>query len=263
MPEPVPAAQRNSAAIHRSLQRASKHIESGNYVQAIASLERALQNGADVYTCTLRMAELYRVLGQRQAALIHASNAVKLSPEKVPAYELVITIALELGEFHQAITASHNLIRLVPNHLPAHNALGTAYLQIGEFDSALRAVNTLVRLEPGNPQHHFKKAILCQHKEEYAMAAFSFLQMLRIDPQGENAELAKEALNMLENSQLHQIVTLLAEDRVFRLKFQRDPISAVQERGFMFSEGGFYALQNIGEQLLEDIPPSSRNRLYN
>lgn len=269
MPEPAypisanPTPLPGSPTSQRYLQRARRQTESGNFLEAIQSLERAMKSGADAYLCTLRIAELYRQLGQGKVALTRAEQAVEMAPHKVPAYEVLIAVALELGAFPRAIEASYDLIKIAPRHISAHNALGTAYMQMGEIDSALRAVKTLIRLDPENPAHHFKRALLCQHKQEFALACYEFMQVLQLDPEGSHAEPAREALNLLENCQLHQIVTLLAEDRMFRHKFQRDPVEASKERGFLLSEAGFYALQNIGDQLLGDVPASSHYRHYN
>lgn len=269
MPEPAytppanPTPLSDSTTSQRYLQRARRQTENGNFHEAIQSLERAMKSGADAYLCTLRIAELYRQMRQWKVALVRAEQAVQMAPDQVPAYEILIAVALELGAFPRAIQASYDLIKIAPRHISAHNALGTAYMQMGEIDAALRAVKTLIRLEPENAAHHFKRALLCQHKQEFALACYEFMVVLELEPEGSHAEQAREALNLLENCQLHQIVTLLAEDRLFRIRFQREPIEASKERGFLLTEAGFYALQNIGEQLLNDVPASPHYRHYN
>ncbi|HZP83428.1 MAG TPA: tetratricopeptide repeat protein [Chthonomonadaceae bacterium] len=258
-------AARGSSPVpwQRWLRRAEQQAERGEFSEAIDSLEAAITAGAECYACCLQMADLYRALGQWQAALTIAEQAIGLDPTRIPAYEKVMTLALEAGDCERAIAASCALIKIAPRHVPAHDTLGAAYIQMGDVDAAIRVTNTLIRLDPETPAHHFKKALLCQHKGEVALAVQEFTDAILLDPCGPHAEAAREALETLDTFQLNQIVTLAMEDTVFRIKLERDPVEAAAERGFYLSETGNQMLTELSQMALPDFPEPCRPILYN
>src|SRR5579884_2984984 len=166
----------------------------------------------------------------------------------------MMTIALEAGDCRRAIAAGRALLKISPRHVPAHDTLGAAYIQMGDVDAAMRITNALIRLDPDTAAHHFKKALLCQHKGEIALAVQEFTEALLLDPNGPHAEDAREALQALDAHQLNQIVTLAMEDSVFRLKLDREPVEAAAERGFYLSETGNQLLIELSSFVLSESP---------
>ena len=200
----APAPSRPPMTWQGHLNRAETQADSGRWKQAISSLERAIAAGGDPYACTLRIAEVYRTVELWPMALEAAERAASLAPRRILAYEAITAIALQTGDYERAIAASNAIIKLAPRHLAAYNALGAAYIQIGATDSAMRVTNTLIRLDPQTPAHRFKKGLLCQHKNEIALAVHEFSEAIRLDPQGLHAEAAMEALETLDHHQLNQ-----------------------------------------------------------
>lgn len=255
--------RRASSSRQRLLRRAEEEAERGDYHQAVASLERAIAEGANAYDIRLRIAELYRQAKEWGAAMASAEAARALTPNRLPAYEALMTIALESGNYARAVSACNALIKIAPRHLLAYSALGAAYIQMGEVDAAMRATNTLIRLDPETPSHHFKKALLCQHKSEIALAVHEFSETIRLDLDGPYAEAARDALETLDIFQLNQIVTLAIEDRVFRTRLERDALEAIMVRGFALSENGSQILMEILSQPLPEFPEPCMPLLYN
>lgn len=247
----------------RHLNRAKQLAEDGELHKALLSLERAAEAGADAYSCTLRMAEIYRELGALQVALECVEKAVKLRPERAQGYELLIAMTLETQKFVAAIEACQKLIKMSPRHIMAHTALATAYIQIEEFDKALRAVNVLIRFEPESADHHFKKAMICQALQNYALSAYHFCYVLHLEADGMHAAAAHEALSVLDQCQVNQIMLLANDDKVFRLKLQRDPLDAIRERGFYLSEYGLQTFLEISSQMVSNLPEPCHYRTYN
>jgi tetratricopeptide (TPR) repeat protein len=250
-------------AWQRALDRAEKQIAQGRYTQAISSLERAMEVGADGYVCSLRIADLYRSMRQWKAVFAVAEQAIALAPARTAAYEVLMEVALEAGDRERAMAASQALIKIAPRHIPAYNALGTAYMQIGNVEAAMRIARTLIRLDPETPTHHFKLALLCQHQGEVALAVHEFMQTIRLAPDGPFAEAARDALETLDIYQLNQIVTLALEDTVFRAKLSRDPVDAAIERGFALSSAGDHLLTEFCSDTLPDFPSATRTLRYN
>jgi tetratricopeptide (TPR) repeat protein len=246
----------------RAWRRAERQIEQGAFLQAVAAFRQARKQGADPYLCLLRIADLYRQMQQWNQAFGALEQAVALEPTRLSGWELLLEFAQEAGDRDRAVFASHALIKLVPRHIPAHNMLGAAYMQQGDVEAALRVANTLIRLEPDVPAHHFKKALLCQHQNEVALAVQEFMQTLRLGPEGPLAESAREALETLDLFQLNQIVTLAIEDAIFRAHLLRQPVNAVEERGFALSPMGEHLLTDFCQEALPDCPASQRPTRY-
>ncbi len=268
MPEPsysVNTAERSSRfpVWQRHLNRARQLTEDGELHKALTALERAIASGADAYFCNLRMAEIYRQLGASQTALACVEKAVYLEPERTQGYELLIAMALETQNFVRAIETCQKLIQMAPRHIMAYTALATAHIQIEEFDKALRTVNALIRFEPESADHHFKKAMICQALQNYSIAAYHFCYVLHLEPEGIHAPVAHEALSALDQCQVSQIMALANDDKIFRLKLQRDPLDAIRERGFFLSEYGLQTFLEISNHLVNNLPEPCHYRTYN
>ena len=174
-----------------------------------------------------------------------------------------MSLALERGDFPHAISTGRAILKAWPRHIGALDTLGAAYVQSGDVAAALRVANALIRIDPDAPVHHFKKALLCQHQSNVSQAVLEFTQAILLDPNGEHADDAREALENLDTYQLNQIVTLAIEDTVFRVKLTRDAVEAVEERGFFLSETGKQILNELSSRIVPDFCEPCRSMRYN
>lgn len=266
MPEYSPRAVREPFADTlplRLVRRAERQAQQGRRTQAVLSLENAIAAGADPYGCRLRIADIYRTMEEWNAALGAAEEAAALQPERQAAYELLMTIAIEAGNTERVLAASNALIRLSPRHLLAYAAQSNAYLQMGEIDAAMRVTNNLIRLDPHTAAHRFRKAMLCQHKGEIGLAVQELTAALQLEPEGPYADAALDALQSLDLLQIDQIMTLAAEDSIFRTKFLREPGETASARGFVLSENGTQLLKELSTILLPELTLPCPVRYYN
>lgn len=246
----------------RALRRAERCVERGQVDEAIQSLEMALEFGADRYSCYLRLARLYQMGRRWQEAVSAAEKAIAERPDRLSAREAVIALHLESRNYARAVDASKALLKLSPRHVPARDALGTAYIGLGDVEAAMRVANDLIRIDPHDPTHHFKKALLCQHRGEMRLAIEELERVLAMAPESDIAESARDQLDTLDTFQLEQILTLAVEDIVFRAKLLRDPDQAAVERGYYLSETGRYILHDMAAQGFPEIPADCRPSLY-
>ncbi len=253
----------SAPASQRLLRRAERRITSGNYAQAIADLRRAMGQGADAYACTLRIADLQCRRQKWEQAIRAAEQAIALVPLATNAWEMLMAIAMRIGDFERAQTAGRAIIKIRPRYMPAYDALGALYMQRGDVDSAMRVLDALIRQCPHEGIHHFKKGLLCQHKGEIALAVYEFTTALELAPNGQCALEARSALECLDAFQLNQILTLGMEDMVFRARLLRDAEEASAERGFCLSEHGYHILGELCAQLLPHTLGLCRRLRYN
>ncbi|MCW3097068.1 MAG: Tetratricopeptide repeat protein, partial [Chthonomonadaceae bacterium] len=141
-------------------------------------------------------------------------------------------------DLDRVFAIAQEALRRNPNHIPAYDALGSAYFQRGDVEATLRVLAALIRLDPQNPAYRFKKALLCQHQGEIALAVEEFIAVCEIDSEGPYALPARESLHTLDMFQLQQIFVLTMDDTMFRTQVLRDPQNAVEERGFLLSPFG-------------------------
>lgn len=241
------------------MKRANSLAERGLFDEAIAHVKEAIAIFPFEPRCSIQLAHLYRAQNKIGPAIEAMKNAVDLNPRDSNTHEQLLQALIELGRYDEAIRLSRKLLSTFPKNLFARDVLGIAYLQQGKIDESLRVTNELIRLAPIDPAHHFKKAVLLQQKGEIAQAMSAFTRSLEMDPCGDMADDAREAIAALDSYQLRQILTIAVEDVVFRTKLIRDPESASMERGFLLSSSGITTLKQID---IETLPGDMQNRYY-
>lgn len=246
----------------RALRRARRLEQRGRLVEAIVSLDLAMNLGADPYDCYLRQARLYQSLGRWGEAVSTVEKAIERKPNRVAAREAMVALLLQSRDFERAIMAGKDLLKIAPRHVAARDALGAAYMGLGDVDAALRVTNELIRMDPSDPLHRFKRALLCRHKGEARMAVAEFQRVLDMTEDTDLADAVREHLDELDLSQLHSILLLAADDPVFRTKVVSDPERAVTERGFGLTEWGIRRLAEMASDDLAGYPGPGSPRSY-
>lgn len=242
------------------MRRANSLAEQGLYDEAIARVKEAIAIYPQEPKCSVQLANLYRAQNKIGPAIEAMKKAIDLDPKDSGTQEQLLQTLIELGRYDEAITLGRKLLRSFPKNMYARDVLGIAYLQQGQIDESLKVTGELIRLSPADPAHHFKKAVLLQQKGEIAQAMTSFTRALEMDPDGDMADDAREAIAALDSYQLRQILTIAVEDVVFRTKLILDPESASLERGFKLSPSGVMTLRQVD---IESLPGDTQNRYYN
>lgn len=241
------------------MRRADALAKRGLYNEAIAQVKEAIALWPAEPKCSVQLASLYRAQNKIGPAVEAMKNAVDLNPNDSGTQEQLLQILIELGRYDEAVSLSRKLLARFPRNLFVRDVLGIAYLQQGKIEDSLRVTNELIHLVPADPAHHFKKAVLLQQKGEIAQAMSCFTRSLEMDPGGDMADDAREAIAALDSYQLRQILTIAVEDIVFRTKLTIDPEAACSERGFLLSSSGVTTLRQID---LDTLPGDAQNRYY-
>ncbi len=167
------------------------------------------------------------------------------------------------ADLDRVFAVAQEVLRRNPNHIPAYDALGSAYFQRGDVEATLRVLGALIRLDPLNPAYRFKKALLCQHKGDIALAVQEFLEVCELEPAGPYAAPARESLHTLDMFQLQQIFILTMDDTMFRTQVLRDAENAVEERGFLLSPFGNQMLNGFLLDMVTECPHEGHAVFYN
>lgn len=95
----------------------------------------ALTSGLETAAVDPSALELFQQ-GEYRQAEERIRQAVKQSPDHVPARHLLVAILVARSQWEQAIQESEALLRLEPNYTPAHRILGRLNYQIQQYDRA-------------------------------------------------------------------------------------------------------------------------------
>ena len=233
------------ARLSALMKRASSLAERGMYDEAVANIKEAMAICPQNPKCSVQLANIYRAQNRIGLAVEAMQKAVELDPKNSTVQEQLLQTLVELGRYDEAISVGGKLLKRSRKNLYARDVLSIAYLQQGRLDKALELTNELIRLAPTDSLHHFKKAVLLQQIGEIPQAMAAFTRALEMDPEGEMADDAREAIAALDGYQLRQILTIAVEDTVFKTKLMLNPESASQERGFLLSSSGVSAIRQM------------------
>ncbi|MCS6831002.1 MAG: tetratricopeptide repeat protein [Armatimonadota bacterium] len=237
------------------LRQALELAQQGDYAAALATIQRAIQSGADEYTCYMHIAALERQRQQTDAAMLALQHAIELQPHRTDAREKMAELYLEAGNVDAAIEQAAQVLRRDPDNVTVRPLLVAAHLEKGDWESALRVLDELIALAPNEPIYHFNQAQVFQELGQWGLALIAYDRVAEIGTDRELADRALEAMAMLDRIQIDHILTLVLEDPQFRRQIQEDPEGALIDRHFALSRPGMTALRVILSQMQDkDLP---------
>lgn len=219
--------------------------QQGELKKAIAMLRQAIKQAPKNPSYRLHLAQLYKEVNNENRALTEARRALNLSPDLLEARELVAELLLEQGLVEDTLQETREILKRSPHNLRGLDLMGTAYLYQGDLDRALHVVNQMILLSPADPLHHFKRAILLQQKGQVGEALASFLRVVEMDENSDISQQSVDAVHMLDDYQIRQILLLASEDALFRYRLNLDVERAVRLRGYCLSPAGLAALSQV------------------
>ena len=236
----------------RGLQRAEDLATQGSIDQALLRLQKLISEVPTSTRAYLKAAALLRENKSPSDALPLLASLVERAPHLLYPREVLAELYLEAGRWDDALLHGRILLQKSPRSLLARELLSAAYLQKGEFDRALSLTAEMIRLDPNDPSHHFKRGVLLQQKGEIGAAVLAFGRVIAMGGGDlDAADEARAALEMLDNHQIRQIITLAVEDKMFRLHLREAPEETLAAKGFILSPTGLFAL---GQMHFDDLP---------
>jgi len=253
--EVTPGDKRKLQARARRLaKRAESLAGEGRFDEAIVYQAELVDLRPQDVGAALRLGLLYREARRIEAAVIELRRAAVLSPTLCDPREALIETLLDAAMYEETISEGKALLKVSPRNVFARDVLSVAYLQLGLLEKALHMATEMVRFDPLNPGHHFKRALLLQQAGNLsdAMTEYTRTRDLAM-PESELHSDAREALEALDDYQLHQIMLLAAEDWHFNHQLRSDPAGAIHTRGFTLSAEGlsraYYMAQDDNPEL--------------
>lgn len=229
--------RKQQARARRLAKRVEELASEGRVDEAIACQSALVDLLPDDPAAILRLGLLYREARHLEAALHAFRRASTLSPGFCGPREALIETLLDASLFDEAILEGRELLRMAPRNVFARDVLSVAYLHIGKTDKALHMATEMTRLDPLNPNHHFKRALLLQQRGSLAEAFAEYSRTRDLAMEGSDVYTdAVDAIDALDEFQLHQILLLTTEDWNFNHQLRLNPVKAVTDRGFTLSD---------------------------
>jgi tetratricopeptide (TPR) repeat protein len=238
-------------------------VQQGKVRRAIRLLREAVAAGESPSTCYQKLAELYRMQHQYSRAIWALRQAMRYTADPSPLRAMLIEVMIESGDGEGAVQECRRWLQEVPDHPIPLEHLMDFYWRQREFQQALELAHRLVQLQPTSPYYRLRRACLLDDMGRYAQAVEDY-QRLTEDEMAplEVAFLAQMELERLDRQQMEVLMPLLMEDVAFRVEFLRNPIEAVRERGFRFSDAWEEMLTYFPDEMRQIVHQMRRHGSY-
>lgn len=208
----------------------------GETKQAIALLKKSVERLPKSATLWFTLGQLQRKAGQLKDAVKSFEQVLILGHDTPFLREAIGHLCTELGWTEKATEHALKGLEQDPDNPNLLDLLAFAYLQGGQGREALQVLSRLARLTPTDPVVQFKIATLHHQLSNYAQAVRCYRQVIALAANTDLARESQHALELLDRHQLEQVFLLSMEDPVFRIKLTRNPVQALQEKGFALSD---------------------------
>jgi tetratricopeptide (TPR) repeat protein len=149
---------------------------------------------------------------------------------------------LSLESYAQLVAELRARLLVAPHNLQDVEWLLKAQWRSGDLSGALASVERALSLNPYEPGYKYMRGVMRESVGMFKEAMADFSDAFAEAESNELRDAAKSAIDALEDYQIHLVGLLLAEDRMFRLKFLQDPEAALTERGFALTQPACRAL---------------------
>ncbi len=127
----------NSKDADYYVERGDEYLYQGNYKQAIADYDKAIELDPSCATAYNNRGITYRKQGDYERAIVDHNKAIELEPDYATAYNNRGNVYYDQGNYEQAIANYNKAIELDPDYAYAYWSRGLTYKAIGFTESAL------------------------------------------------------------------------------------------------------------------------------
>lgn len=214
--------------------------EARDFKAAAQTLRRALKSRA-------KIARQLRTSSTRntQESDEIAAHDHKLQRETEMLWQSLAETFAEAQDWAECATACRFLLQIAPHHHAAREILATALLHLERTADAENQIRELLVLSPRDPIHRLKLATLLQMQGKSGDALREFERVALAYPNAPFASEAAEAIELLDNLQLQQLLMRAAETPVFRQEMQNSLDETLRENGFYLTDEGRESLRHM------------------
>lgn len=177
------------------LQQAQTYRDRGNWTEAIAAGERAIQIAPNLAKAHKLLGNILQQMGNYAEALGYYAKAIELQPDLAEVYANLGTIYAQKQDWQKAINYYQKAIALQPDFAGVYRNLGKLWTKVGESEKAWECQLQALNLEPdrATAQEHFNLGSELQQQGKFEEASNFYRHAIERNPQ-----FVKAYLNLAE-----------------------------------------------------------------
>lgn len=134
----------------------------------------------------------------------------------------------EQEDWQGAIADFSDALRLNPNLIEAYNNRGTAYSILGENAKAIADYNEAIRLQPNDPEAYYNRGVTYRELKDYPKAIADFSQSIRLSPQDAVSYFNRGVIYQQLGDNAKAIADFQKAADLFQKQGQTDEANAIQ-----------------------------------
>ncbi len=262
-------AKKDSAKAFLYTERGTAYYKKGNYTNAIADLNKAIELKLDDEVAYHSRGVFHGKSGNHSQAIADLNKAIELKPNFAQAYHSrgVERISMgnykagegnyevAIGSYEAAIVDLEKAIELDPGDALAYQNCSFAYRHTGQYEKAIRLANKAIRRSPTNADAYIERGGAYLLKRNYGQALDDFVRADKYDPKAKlfyaGMYFSLRVANIYRDNEKRQ------RNKAFKFFYKLvDAIRLVQEKLFCGPEGvqevahytTLYALRSLAKQ---------------
>ncbi len=230
-----------------------------DYSKAIEHYSNAIKLNPQMVSAYNNRGAAYSDTGAYDCAIEDLSKAIELNPNDAKAYTNRGAAYSERSENDRAIEDLNKAITLNSNNAKAHNNRGLAYLSIGAYDRAIEDLNKAIELDPNDAEAYNNRGNAYGGTGEIDHAIKDLNKAIELDPN--NAEAYNNrGIAYGSKGEIDQAIA----DYNKAIELNRDYAEAYNNRGDTYSDTGAYdrAIEDLNKaiELTPDDADTYNNR---
>jgi tetratricopeptide (TPR) repeat protein len=180
-----------------------------------------------------------------QDALQHPESSTRSAADDTLLRQALAETQHEAQQWDECIETCRVLLQSEPRNHNAREILATALLHAERIDEAVQVLRELLLLSPRDPLHRLKLATLLQLQGKSGEALCEFERVVAAYPDAPFADEAREAVDMLDNLQIQQVLMRMSEDAEFARYIQSNLDLTLAVNDFYLTDEGRESLRHM------------------
>ena len=225
-------AQAAPADVSRWLQIADWQREARDFQASVQTLQQALE-------------EQNKNAHQKSSTRLEKNSHEQSTRDLERLWLALCETQAEAQNWAECVAACRSLLHLAPRHHLAREILATAHLHLEQLAETEAVLRELLLLSPRDPLHRLKLATLLQMQGKSGEALREFERVAESYPEAPFAGEALEAIELLDNLQMQQLLMRAGEQPMFHQQMQSALDETLRDNGFQLTDEGRESLRHM------------------
>lgn len=167
--------------------RGKLYLTEGNTINALSTLQTAVEANPRSVDAQLALAETYVLRGQVKEATTAFNDTLKLDGTNMNARLGLARLQINNGSAADAVPLMLKIVEEHPRHLEARLLLLHGLMAVGDMNEATRQMNVLLQANPNSATVQTAAGMLATMKKDSEAAKKAFARALEVDPRSYQA----------------------------------------------------------------------------